>query len=711
RDEEGMADAFNNLGESFFNQGEFDKAFEYLNRSLELEKKLGNKYGMAESYHTLGLSYFELSELNKAIEYNLKSFAIADSLSLSVLLVEIYNLFYKIYEKKKNYALALENYRNYALQKDSIYNPQFHSNLAEIQAKYEIDRYDRERVLMTQEAYVKGKEIRTQRVYLIIIFFLMIVFGILVYYDIKSKLKANARLREINKDLTIQKEKLMHTLDALSKSESKYKNLVENSPTGILYIDHEGNILEVNRKILEILGSPGEAATKQINCLTFPLLQKVGLSDAILKSIATREVIYNESPYTSKWGKEVYLRYYITPIADSEDKISNLIINIEDFTQKQEAEQLKIKSESQYKILVENSLQAMLIIQDGKLIFANSRMEYLTQYKFSELAEKQGHWLKSLIHPEDFGKVITNIELALKKKKIPTRNEYKYIRKDGAVRWIETLGSVVDYNNKPAILVVAIDITERKENESILIESEKQLRKANVMKDKFFSIIAHDLKNPFGSIMGFSSLLYEAYDNFDDKQRKTFIKNICETSENTFKLLQNLLEWSKTQTGKFEFIPVNINIYEIAEENLSVLKSSAGNKKIKLINKIKENTFVWADENMVKAVIRNLLTNAIKFTYNGGRVEVSTKNTGKFIEVCFADTGKGSEPENLERLFRIDDQYKTPGTVNEEGSGLGLILCKEFIEKNGGKIWVESEPGTGSRFKFTLQAENPAEPG
>lgn len=707
-DEEGMADVLNNLGESYFAQGKFEKGLDYLNRSLEIEIKLGNKYGMAESYHTLGLCSFKLNDLPEAIKYNQKSFVIADSLNLSVLLVENYLLFSKIYEKTKNYAMALENYRNYSLEKDSIYNKQFHNNLAEIQAKYEIDRFDRERAVLKQDSLTKGNEIRTQRIYLIIIFLLMVVFGILVYFDIRSKMKANARLKQINKDLSDQKEKLTVTLEALGKSEAKYKSLVENSPTGIIFIDSKGNILEVNRKILEILGSPSAEATRQINCLTFPLLQKVGLTDAIYKSIETREVIYNEAFYTSKWGKEVYLRYFITPITDRQNNVNNLIINIEDFTQKKQAEQLIIQSESKYRVLVENSLQAMLIIQDGRIIFANSRMQELCQYPISELTEKQEQWLKTIIHPEDFAKAARDIEVAIKRKKGPARNEYRFIRKDGVIRWIETLGSMVDYNDKLALLVVAIDITERKENESILVNSEKQFRQANIMKDKFFSIIAHDLKDPFSSIMGFSSLLSEAYDNFDDKQRKAFIKNICEASENTFKLLQNLLEWSKTQTGKFEYRPVILNLKEITEENISVLKSSAVNKKINIVNNIKENKQAWADENMVKTVIRNLLTNAIKFTQIGGWVEISSQNSDMMLEICIADNGKGIEPENIDRLFRIDDQFKTHGTENEDGSGLGLILCKEFVEKNKGKIWVESEPGKGSKFRFSLPTKSKA---
>jgi PAS domain S-box-containing protein len=508
-------------------------------------------------------------------------------------------------------------------------------------------------------------------------------------------------LRITNREITGQKEKLTSALEDLSKSEAKYRNLVEHSPTGIIHIDTTGKILEVNKKILEILGSPNEEATKEINCLDFPPLQKIGLSDAIVKAIETKKMIFSEGKYRSKWGKRVDVRFYVTPILSQHSNVLSLIINVEDVSLSKEYERSKLKSELKYRTLVENSLQAMLIIRNRKLIFANARMKELSKYEFEELASHDD-WLKLILHPDDYDRVTDNINSALEKNKAAIRNEYRYIRKDGVTRWIESLGSIVDYEGQPSLLIVAIDITERKEAEAILIESEKKLKNANAMKDKFFSIIAHDLKNPFNAILGFSNLLFEAYDNFDDQQRKSFIKNICEASGSTFKLLQNLLEWSRTQTGKMDINPENVDVETVVQENIMVLKSAAENKKIKIKSIIPANSIVYADNNMVKAIIRNLISNAIKFTGTGGEIEISVTNSGKNIEVSVSDTGVGIQPDDLLRLFRIDDHFKTKGTHDEDGSGLGLILCSEFVEKNGGKIWAVSEPGIGSKFIFSL---------
>jgi PAS domain S-box-containing protein len=703
---EGMSQVLNNLGESYFAINEIDKSMDYMARSIEIVKEIKNNYGLAQSYLTMGQIHFKQGKLNMAMSYNNQSFKLADSLKFSSILLENYELFYEILAKRGNFAGAFKYLKDYTKQKDLIYNNRFHKTLAELQAKNEIERNDKENETLInafkERNKEKEKEVRTQRIYLIIIFILMIVFGILVYYDIRSKIAANKKLKEINSEIFEQKEKLSKTLDELSKSEFKYKNLVEYSPTGILLIDCEGNILEVNRTMLNILGSPGEEETKKINCLNFEPLKAVGLAGDILKAIEKGKLINEENRYVTAWKKEVYLRYYIAPIKNRKDRVTHLIINVEDISTSKKAQAALIHSEQKYRVLVENSLQAMFVIQEGDVVFANSRMEDLTGYTFEEVTKMGKGWLQNIVYPDDQEKLIQNLSNAKAQTGFPLREVYRYISRKEEIGYLETLGSLIVYENKPALLVVAIDITDRKEAEKILIDSERVLREANTMKDKFFSIIAHDLKNPFNAIMGFSNLLYEAYDNFDEKQRKTFIKNICEASESTFKLLQNLLEWSRTQTGNIDFNPQQLDLIGLINENISLLKSSAENKNISVKLGTFQKTSVFADENMVKAILRNLLSNAIKFTDVGGKVSVNVKLNEDMAEVTIEDNGIGIKPEDIVRLFRIDDQFKSDGTAKEQGTGLGLILCKEFVEKNQGSIWVKSEAEKGSQFSFSL---------
>ncbi len=232
----------------------------------------------------------------------------------------------------------------------------------------------------------------------------------------------------------------------------------------------------------------------------------------------------------------------------------------------------------------------------------------------------------------------------------------------------------------------------------------QELRELNATKDKFFSIIAHDLKNPFNTLMGFTELMLDNLEDFDQEKIREFIGILSDTSKQSYTLLENLLEWSRSQTGRIQINPESIDIHELVEENFDFLLNQASKKKIKLVNAVASPTKILADANMVRTVIRNLISNAIKYTGENGSITITSQQNNDIIETSVVDTGIGIKPENVEKLFRIDVNYSTKGTANETGTGLGLILCKEFITKNKGNIWVKSELGKGSTFKFTLPA-------
>jgi two-component system sensor histidine kinase/response regulator len=245
-------------------------------------------------------------------------------------------------------------------------------------------------------------------------------------------------------------------------------------------------------------------------------------------------------------------------------------------------------------------------------------------------------------------------------------------------------------------------LIQRKQSEDALRQSEVQLRNSNATKDKFFSIIAHDLRGPFNAIIGFSDLLYNDYNHFDESEKISMIKNIHDASLGTFKLLENLLEWSRIQTGRSvpNFEPVDL--CTIANTSLTFLKPMAEKKNIKLFSGIHFGTIAFCDENMTTTIIRNLISNAIKFTPFGGDVRIWATMKETLVEITVGDTGVGMPPEIIQKLFLLDKSVKSRGTAGEMETGLGLILCKEFVELNGGTIEVESEPGKGSKFRFTL---------
>jgi PAS domain S-box-containing protein len=251
--------------------------------------------------------------------------------------------------------------------------------------------------------------------------------------------------------------------------------------------------------------------------------------------------------------------------------------------------------------------------------------------------------------------------------------------------------------------VAVIDLTEYKRVENSLKESKEKLEILNATKDKFFSIIAHDLRNPFNSLLGFSELLLTEIDTLSHEEILQFAKGLNGDLRNLYSLLENLLNWSMLQRNMLEIHPENIDISDEVNKVMGILNNSVLEKNISLTNNINKGTIVYADINMVKLIFQNLILNAIKFTQAGGLINVSSIEKEGFIEVTVRDTGVGIEPEKSSELFNFTSLLSTSGTAGEKGTGLGLPICKEFVEKHGGKIWVESELGKGTKFTFTLQ--------
>lgn len=232
--------------------------------------------------------------------------------------------------------------------------------------------------------------------------------------------------------------------------------------------------------------------------------------------------------------------------------------------------------------------------------------------------------------------------------------------------------------------------------------SEEKLKELNQSKDKFFSIIAHDLKNPFNGIMGMSGYLSMDYDNVKDEERREIIDDINIASKNAFNLLQNLLEWTRTQSGTIKNNPTPIDPSQIIEIALETVQTLAKNKEIEIIQNINTEAQGFADENLVNTVIRNLTTNAIKFSPRKSEIEIEVKDYDKELVFSIKDQGIGLHHDEIDKLFRIDVTFHKKGTEKETGTGLGLKLCKEFVEYCKGKIWVLSDPGKGSIFYFTI---------
>ncbi len=267
----------------------------------------------------------------------------------------------------------------------------------------------------------------------------------------------------------------------------------------------------------------------------------------------------------------------------------------------------------------------------------------------------------------------------------------------------------VDYITKP---FRGEELLSRVKTHLELKFSREALKELNATKDKFFSIIAHDLRDPLQFLLLSADSLYNDYDSFDETKRKDYIHRFHNNSQQLSALLENLLTWARSQSGSIEIKPGEIDIGALAAETIDLLKGNAQQKDIALSSLIGTGIFAFADKDMIRTVLRNLISNAVKFTPRGGEVKVnaSTSTKGDRLEISVTDTGVGINEQDITGLFRIDVKKSTRGTDNEKGTGLGLILCKEFVEKNNGTITVTSTPGKGSCFTFTLPVK-PVEAG
>lgn len=258
-------------------------------------------------------------------------------------------------------------------------------------------------------------------------------------------------------------------------------------------------------------------------------------------------------------------------------------------------------------------------------------------------------------------------------------------------------------------LQISRDMLEERASEfarlnELLAASEIELQELNAAKDKFFSILAHDLRSPFNGLLGFSNILVEDLEILSKEEIKNFAIQIQGSAKNLFNLIENLLQWSRIQSGKVQCQPIKLDISDVVNDVISVLIGNAIRKNISLRSEITPYTYTFADQNMIYSIIQNLIANAIKFTGNGGEIRISSEMMGNFIQINVIDSGTGIRKEDMEKLFRIDVQHTTMGTAKEKGTGLGLILCKELIEKQGGSISVESVFGKGTSFSITLPA-------
>jgi len=624
---------------------------------------------------------------------------------------------------------------------------------------------------------------------------------------------------------------------ALERSEQKYYRLVMNLPTGISLISPNGQLLEVNDAMKQIMGIPDGSPMPEINFFTVETMKQFNIHLQLQKCIETKEIVNGELSVQingKKQGK--FLSYSFVPVYKKNKELDVIIGYVTDHTQQLKAE-TENRERADFLNLVINAINAPFFVKDQDhtwIMLNNAAVEMMGHsrdmligksdydiypkeqadifWKFDELVFKSGSsineeqitWSDGSTHT-----IVTNKQLYIENStgkkfivgtihdvsgykkiedelrasehkyhelfdnandfiitidldgyitnanrtllnyletnlhEITKHNIFEYIHKDHLASAYASRDKILEggYNdpfeiialgaNKQAVTFevkaspmflngrligiqcVFSDVTLRKQATEKLEKYTQDLLDLNKTKDKFFSIIAHDLRNPYSSMIGFSEMLLEDLDQLTKDEIRESLKIIHTSAKHSFTLLDNLLAWSRLETGHMPFSPTRIVLIDAVEEVNNVLFSLAYRKKIEINNLVSPDILVYADKNMLNTILNNLIMNAIKYTSSGGRINISAEqiksrtNEG-LVSVTVSDNGVGIEAEILDILFTEKKLVSQPGTEKEQGTGLGLLLTREMIEKHGGSISVKSTPGKGSVFTFQLPAFVPA---
>jgi PAS domain S-box-containing protein len=522
--------------------------------------------------------------------------------------------------------------------------------------------------------------------------------------DANANLDYETALKELSqkqRELEIKNRELFIVTQELEAFQTKYNRIYESSPTGYFTFDKDGLILRLNSTGADQLG-----ASKEF------LIQK-SFGDFVIPEHRSNFKMHLESVFTYKKRnicelkierKDKSLFYALlesVPTNGAGSGFYSCFTAISDITMLKVAEESIKESESRFQSMA-NTAPVLIWITDIDALFTFVNNFWL-QYTGRTLGQELGmSWLEG-IHPEDINRFMEVYKTSFDSRK-PFEIEFRIKHNDGSYKWIISKG-VPRFQSDgrfAGYIGSCTDINDQKLIEETIKNFNEELKMLNSSKDKFFSIIAHDLKSPLSGLLGFTEILVEEFEDLQTEEIKEFIGHSHQSAKNINALLENLLEWSRIQIGKIAFEPTEIEVESIFDDIISLFNHNARNKKIRLEKRVDPELKVWADKNMFKTILRNIVSNGLKFTKEGGTITVSAEEGNDFVKITAQDSGVGISEENINKLFKIDVNYTTPGTNKERGTGLGLILCKELVEKNGGKISVKSEIGKGTKFIFTL---------
>ena len=685
----GISDAFNRVGNAYYILGDTSKALESYNRSLKIRKELNDPDRLFQIYNNLGVYYSNHSQTDKALNNYHKAYQVSKEANLTENTAQSLSALASHYQQNNNYEKAIENYlksiEEFQSIDDTLQMAETYINLGRIYRN--ISSYDK-----ALKYYLKAIRFLKQG-------------------DDELSL-ANAynetgiihlTMEDYDKALEYY-EKALHLLEKLERTDQVamvYNNI------GIIYDDQGDNeqALEYYKKSLET-----DQDANDMNGMASSL-NNIGLIYFEQKEYTEALDYLNRS---LEYARELHDKH---KIANTHNNIGEVLIETGDYPKAHQAIStgLELAKEVRAKQYKNESYELF-----SKLYEAQGDHKNALKYF------KRHHNLKDTIYSQEKQNRISEIQIKYETER--KEKEIELLKKDNQINKLEIKRhkNFRNYATIFAILVLALailvfsrfnlkkkhaKILERKnkqlsEANMKLRDSENNLRELNATKDKFFSIIAHDLKNPFHALFGFSEEMYKNIHHLNKNEIRDYGKAIFEASQNLYNLLQNLLKWSRAQLGSIQLKPQQLPLHPTTEEIISLLKINAEEKNIRIKNDIPPHMKAYVDQNVFDTVMRNLLSNAIKFTDSGGNVRITAKKENGQTYVSLKDTGRGIPHTHLKNLFSVNNNLSTHGTSNEQGTGLGLILCKELIEKSNGEIWADSTPGEGSTFSFSLPVQS-----
>jgi two-component system sensor histidine kinase/response regulator len=505
--------------------------------------------------------------------------------------------------------------------------------------------------------------------------------------------------KKISDALIVFEHKFKSSIDSLLDAFGMYSAIRDKNNTIIDFrIDY------VNPKACELNKMRKEDQIGKGLCEILPAHRSSGLFNDYKELVETGDTIEKDTViFEDIYGKESIKRTFEIKASKFED---GFIATWRDISRRKETEERLIESEREKSSLIYNLpgfVYKCSFDHSWTMNYMSDQCFDITGYHPKDFIDNSKLSFNDIIHP-DFREFVWEKWQEAVSSKSNFKEEYKIETADGKTKWVWEQGHAIytKDGNLDHLEGFIADVTQRREMEEALKESEANLVKLNATKDKFFSIIAHDLKSPFNSIIGIGELLNEQVIKKEYDGLEEYTSIMTESSHRAMNLLTNLLEWSRSQTGRMDFSPEYIRLSLLIDEAIDLSEFAANQKSIKISRQISDSAVVYADKAMISSVLRNLISNALKFTKINGEIELSAKIIDNMYLIQVKDNGIGIRKEDLNNLFQIDKFYSTRGTYNEGGTGLGLILCKEFVTKHGGEIWAESKEGAGSDFCFTI---------